>query len=70
LGAKTVIYTVENVSSYQQGVHFLVDAQVDYVFVGVEGGVFELRGDFGLTLENSLEGAVQMQVCGVHESDY
>jgi hypothetical protein len=70
LGAKTVIHAVENVSSDQQGVHLLVDAQVDYFLVGVKGGVFEPGRDFSLTLKNSFEGAVQMQVCGVHESDY
>ena len=70
LRAEAVVRAVEHITRHQQGVHLLGYAQIDYVLVGVERGVSETLADLGLNLGHSLEGAVQVQVCGMNEPDY
>ena len=70
LGPQAPVRSVIDVAGDQQGIHLLLEAEIDDVPVGVEGGAAQGIGDVGGSLvADALERAVQVQIGRVDEAE-
>ena len=70
LGPEAPVCPVVDVAGNQQGIHLLLDTEVDDVLVGVEGGAAQGICDVGGGLvPDSPEGAIQVEIGGMDEAE-